>query len=462
MAGESGDLKQVVLSRLKDFVASHFVTESGAPLLLTTYQERFIRDVLEDKNPKGKYVFLACTRVGKTEAAACLGTLVAILNDGEEVTIVAPTHNQAERMFKRVRNYFMSNKALFSLLDLTRGFRRDEINLVNASTLRCLSAGNPESLLGFGATTLIVDEAGSISVDVMKTRVLRMLTAAPARGARPRLILLGTPHVGNFLYEAWTSDEFFKYKVGWKDGVEAGILSRDEVEYARKVMSDEQFRCWYEAEFLNLSGSGLFNLREVALCMSGELLKKAEPGYDYYAGLDIARFGDDETALVICRIPVGATVEEQPVELVWYKTRSKKSISDTVGWVLDICQKWGVKYIAVDEVGLGAGAVDFLRERLGDIVYPVSLVGNERRDVYMTLQSMIENRQLVLPRNDELLLRQFSSFKAEYTSDGRIMIKKTKGMRDDVVDALALCCYLMKRKRSAEGHVEYVGDVIQL
>jgi phage FluMu gp28-like protein len=227
-------------------------------------------------------------------------------------------------------------------------------------------------------------------------------------------------------------------------------------------MSDEQFRCWYEAEFLSLSGSGLFNLREVALCMSGELLKKPEPGYDYYAGLDIARFGDDETALVICRIPVGATVEEQPVELVWYKTRSKKSISDTVGWVLDICQKWGVKYIAVDEVGLGAGAVDFLREKLGDIVYPVSLVGNERRDVYMTLQSMIENRQLVLPKNDELLLRQFSSFKAEYTSDGRIMIKKTKGVRDDVVDALALCCFLMKRKRSAEGHVEYVGDVIQL
>jgi len=463
MAGEEGrKLKDVVLKNLKDFVAEHFVTESGAPLILADYQEQFIRDVLMEKSQSGKYVFLACTRVGKTEAAACLGTLVAILNDGEEVTIVAPLHSQAERMFKRIRNYFMSNKALYSLLDLTRGFRRDEINLVNASTLRCLSAGNPESLLSFGATTLIVDEAGSIPVDVMKTRVLRMLAGAPARGSKPRLILLGTPHVGNFLYEAWSSDDFLKYKVGWKEGVAAGILSKDEVEYARKVMSDELFRCWFEAEFLAMSEGALFNLKDVMLCMAGKVSKKPEPGYDYYAGLDIARFGDDETALVICGIPIGATVEEQPIELVWYKTRGKRSISDTVGWVLDVCKEWNVKSIAIDEVGLGAGAVDFLREKLGDIVYPVSMAGNERRDVYSTLQQLIENKQIVLPKDDELLMRQFSSFKAEYASDGRILIKKTRGMRDDVVDALALCCYMMKRKRGVEGVIEYVGDVIRL
>ena len=455
-------MKDVVLANLKEFVAAHFVTESGSVLNLADYQERFIRDVLTDKSPVGKYVFCACTRIGKTESAACLGTLLAILNDGEEVTIVAPLHSQSERMFKRIRNYFMSNKSLYSLLDLTRGFRRDEINLVNASTLRCLSAGNPESLLSFGATTLIVDEAGSIPVDVMKTRVLRMLAGAPARGSKPRLILLGTPHVGNFLYEAWNSDDFLKYKVGWKDGVEAGILSKDEVEYARKVMSEELFKCWFEAEFLSMSGGGLFNLRDVVLCMAGKMSRKPEAGYDYYAGLDIARFGDDETALVICGIPVGANVEEQPIEMVWYKTRGKRAISDTVGWVLDVCKDWNVRSIAVDEVGLGAGAVDFLREKLGDIVYPVSMVGNERRDVYSTLQQLIENKQIVLPKDDEMLMRQFSSFKAEYASDGRILIKKTRGMRDDVVDALALCCFMMKRKRGVEGTVEYVGDVIRL
>jgi len=801
-------MKDLVINNLKEFVETHFVTETGSSLVLSPYQEKFIYDVLTGKNPLGKYVLVAATRVGKSEAVACLGTLLAILNDGEEVTIVAPLHTQSERLFKRIRNYFMSNKALYSLVDLTRGFRRDEINLVNASMLRCLSAGNPEcyaegtevltvdgwkdikyvvvgekvlcadengnygwfpvkrtvgwkndgyawqiknrdvdllvsenhrfvvlkdgrleikrgheitahdsapkvgkwngvrkeffelpeityetslkqgrvlcrkhalkikmddwlkffgiwlaegsvsgseggtaeielshyhvciaqkdesvrmkiremlkklplkcwyedkagfhilnkqlwsylkqfgnchqkfipreikelckeqlevlldwywmgdgwihkgqrsyftvskqladdvaeiimkcgknarvyarkfkaskirgraisqscgfeirekkrtrfwyypflrkvkyngmmygvevetgilvvrrdgkiaisgnSLLSFGATTLIVDEAGSIPNDVIKTRVLRMLSAAPARGMKPKLILLGTPHVANFLYEAWNSDEFSKYKVGWKEGVEAGILSKDEVEYAKKVMSDDMFRCWFEAEFLMMSEGSLFNLRDVALCMAGRILKKPEGGYDYYAGLDIARFGDDETALVICRLPIGAVVEEQPIEMVWYKTRSKRAISDTIGWVLEVCKEWNVRSIAVEEQGIGSAAVDFLREKLGDIVYPVSMVGNERRDVYSTLQQLIENKQIILPKDDETLMRQFSSFKAEYGSDGRIMIKKSRGMRDDIADALAFCCYLMKHKRGMNGTVEYVGDVIRL
>jgi phage FluMu gp28-like protein len=133
-----------------------------------------------------------------------------------------------------------------------------------------------------------------------------------------------------------------------------------------------------------------------------------------------------------------------------------------VGWVLEAVEKWNLISVAVDETGLGASAVDFLRERLGNIIYPVSMVGNERREVYSTLQSLIENRQIVLPKGDERLLQQFSSFKVEYASDGRILIKKTRGVRDDIVDALALCCFLMTRKRSGGERLEYVGDVIKL
>jgi phage terminase large subunit-like protein len=172
-------IKDVIMENLKDFVEKHFVTESGKPVNLASYQEQFIRDVLEKKSRK--YIMVSATRCGKTEACAVIATLVAILSDGEEISIVAPVFKQAEKMFKRIRNYFLSNKALLSLIDMNKSFRRDEITLFNNSVIRCLSAANPESLLGFGATVLIVDEAGSIPDVVYRTRVLRM-TASSAAG----------------------------------------------------------------------------------------------------------------------------------------------------------------------------------------------------------------------------------------------------------------------------------------
>lgn len=456
--GGSKRLIDLVLRDLRGFVSNYFVNEAGLPVVLTPYQERFIYDVLSGRGKR--FVFLASTRAGKTEATAILGTLRAILFDGEEVVLIAPWYKQVERMFKRIRNYFLSNHSLMRLVDFSRGFRRDEINLRNGSIIRSLSAANPEGLLGHGATFLVVDEVGSIPDDVIKSRILRMLAGARARGKEPVLVLLGTPHKLGFLYEAWNSPEFIKYRVTWREAVDSGIMSADEVEYARRTMSEDEFRVWYEAEFLNIEG-GLFSPNDVLRCMYGSLKHVPEAGFDYFAGLDIARFGDDETALVIVRLPHEATIDEYPVELVWYKTRSKRSISDTVGWVLDVINRWGVRAIAVDEVGLGGGAVDFLREKLGGYVYGIHMTGEARRDVYLNLREMLEEGQLILPKNDDFLKRQFMNYSVTYGSDGKVKIVKGRSGRDDVVDALALACYLVKKHRGGS-LVEYVGDFMKL
>ena len=439
----SGGVREKILANLRQFVEDHFVSEHGVPVKLAPYQEKFIRAVLERKHRK--YIWLASTRVGKTEACAIAATLMAILYDGEEVTIVAPTFKQAERMFKRIRNYFMSNKRLYSLVDFSGSFRRDEITLFDKSVIRCLSAANPESLLGFGASVLIVDEAGSIPDEVFRTRILRMLASAKASGKEPVLILLGTPHVRNHFFDAWMSDDFWKMRTTWKEGVEAGILDEEEVMYAKKRLSENEFKMWYEARFVG-SGKSLFDLDKVKELGVMRRMKEPEDGFDYYAGLDVARLGTDESAFVVVRIPKGVSLGESQIEVVYYSTRSKRPLTDIARWAEQLVERWNVNLLAVDATALGAGVFDYLRERLGGRVVGVKMIGAERRDAYLNLAHLIETDQILLPA-DEKFLAQFESFELSFSSDGVMRLIKNPRMLDDLVDALALACMVLKREK---------------
>ncbi|MEM1759585.1 MAG: hypothetical protein QXU26_02620, partial [Thermofilaceae archaeon] len=113
----------------------------------TRYQAEFIRAVLA-RTGTGRYVLVASTRSGKTTATGMLAVLLALSYENEDVVVVAPTYRQSSILFSTVRNYFLQNQVLFRLLDRRRGFTREMINLINGSTLRMLSSGNPEGLLG--------------------------------------------------------------------------------------------------------------------------------------------------------------------------------------------------------------------------------------------------------------------------------------------------------------------------
>ena len=446
----SDSFREMVLKNLDSFVYEHFHTETGARIKLTPYQKEFIQTVLSKKH--NKYVFLASTRVGKTEACAILATLTAMLYDGEEVTIVAPVYKQAERMFMRIRTYFLSSPRLMRMIAPNKPFRRDEINIVNGSVIRCLSAANSESLLGFGATTLIVDEAGSIDDNVFRTRILRMTASAAARGVQPVVVLIGTPHRMNYFYESWNSPDFLKFRVTWEDGVKNGILKREEVEYAKKVMTQQEFSMWFEAEFVGMDESAFFDIRLVDEAMVGVKEREPKEGYIYYAGLDVARFGADESAFVIVRVPEGVSLDSTVAEMVYMSCRAKRSLTDIAGWAKTLAEKWNVKCVVVDETGLGSGVMDMLSEVLGNKVMGISFAGKERNEVYMNLKRMIEEKKLILLK-DEKLRYQMTSYTYKFSREGSVSILKNPKMQDDVVDALALACYVLAKERGEEWYI---------
>ncbi len=152
-----------------------------------------------------------------------------------------------EGIFERIKEHLTRNGKLKSLV---RRIVQGRVKFKNGSRIYCLTAQNEEELLSYGASVVIVDEAGSFEPRVIKERVLRML--ATERGKKNLLFLIGTPHnMKSYLFEAWNSDDFVKYRITWKDAVKAGIMSKEEVEFARKTLSEDEFAVWYK-----LNGDG--------------------------------------------------------------------------------------------------------------------------------------------------------------------------------------------------------------
>ena len=86
-------LRKQVMDNLDEFVFKYFTLPDGRPLKLTPYQSEFIKAVL--KRNYSKYMYLACTRTGKSEATGVLGVLMGILYPKEEIIVVAPQWSQA-------------------------------------------------------------------------------------------------------------------------------------------------------------------------------------------------------------------------------------------------------------------------------------------------------------------------------------------------------------------------------
>ncbi len=165
-------------------------------------------------------------------------------------------------------------------------------------------------------------------------------------------------------------------------------------------------------------------------------------------GLDVARFGDDQTVSIVRR---GNSV----VDLVSHR---KSDLMHTTGRTLEIARNHNVNTINVDEVGLGSGVVDRIREltRSKEVtgIKPVGVNGstksretekffNLRTQMFDGLRQRFADGEISIP-NDPELISQLASITYIYNSRGQLQIETKQQIRDsgrqspDKADALAL------------------------
>jgi hypothetical protein len=230
------------------------------------------------------------------------------------------------------------------------------------------------------------------------------------------------------------------------------LIGKTWVEEKRKSWG-EQSPLWISkitGEFPDQSSDSLVPLT----ALRNATLKDYEPGKPNELGVDVARFGDDATVIYHRQ---GHTAERKAKVY-------NRDLMHVVGMVVREIIATGATRVKIDDIGLGGGVTDRLRELKaeGKIHRTVEIIGvnvgeapqtNKTDEVFKNLraelnwslrQRFVEGNIRLVGDNDDLL-SQAGQIKYKFTSAGEIQIeakadmkKRTRGVSPDDWDALVL------------------------
>jgi post-segregation antitoxin (ccd killing protein) len=216
----------------------------------------------------------------------------------------------------------------------------------------------------------------------------------------------------------------------------------------------EQFRKWEEdhgedsdffrvrvrGEFPKAAGNQLISSAAVEYAVKNELYEDEYSFQSIIIGCDVARYGDDETVITVRQ---GRKVLEQ----LCYRELDNVQVALKVA---EIYRKYSNATIMVDEIGVGAGVVDYLK----NMNYPVMGVNvgkqadekdkffNVRAEIWYRMKEWVEAGADI--PGDRELCEQLASPEYSYTPKEQIKLEKKEDMKarglssPDRADSLAL------------------------
>lgn len=210
-------------------------------------------------------------------------------------------------------------------------------------------------------------------------------------------------------------------------------------------------------QFPEISDDTLISPRMIKEAQLRDLSEEVKE-YTPQLGVDVARFGDDFTAVYRAR---GGRVR-------YVRTMHKADTVETAEFVNGQMVQYPSEYAYIDTVGVGGGVYDQLRknfkqDRVREFIsseraYDPVRFGNRRAEVYWAVRDMADNGELDLPPQgeDDDLIAQLGSIKWKL-QNGRIYMESKEEMKQrglpspDRADAAVMALI-----RGAE--IRYIGD----
>jgi hypothetical protein len=401
-------------------------------LRMTLYSRQL--EIVEAVRDHERVAVRACNGSGKTAVAA--GSILWWLGGGPGSIVVstATTEAQVRRvLWREVAQRYKPARDLFHGATVTTS----EIMLGADWFAVGLSADQTEAIQGFhGSRVLvIIDEASGVDEAIFEA--VEGLLA----GGETRLLLIGNPlRTSGTFFDAFHSrrDEWHTIAISAYDTpnlsgekvpreLRRRLVSRRWVERLERQGADSNaYRVRVLGEFPSAQDDAVVALENLEKAHAADL----EPGLPFILGVDVARFGSDKTQV--------ALREGNRIRVVL--TMQQRDLMHTAGAISDLARRLSEKSgrrptIVVDDVGLGGGVTDRLRElrefRVVDFNggraasskdYP-----NKRSELWFTLAEVLPLLDLD-PRDDELaadLLAPSYSF----ASDGARVVESKANTR---------------------------------
>lgn len=339
-------------------LAELFKDDYGRPLHLSDGQKQIFETIIK-RFPK-RNIIMCATQYGKSLTVS-LGILIRAVAYPERWAIVAPSERKARIIMNYVIQHLFDSPLFYSQLEISEPLERlkrersknrltfkrgGEIFILSADSRNKQRAG--ESLLGFGAANVVLDESSLIN-DETYAIIKRMLGGH----ADNFFLEIGNPFRRNHFLKTWQSDDYNKIKIDYAQGIKE---ERFTPQFIEEMREQPFFKILYECEFptagqIDEQGwTVILTDQDVEMAMA----KQPEPAGTKRLGVDIGR-GGDYTVFVL-RTDNRAMVLE--------KNRDPDLMSQ-VGRVKRIMEEHQIspKDVFIDDVGVGGGIVDRLKEQ---------------------------------------------------------------------------------------------------
>ncbi len=315
------------------------------------------------------------------------------------------------------------------------------VELPNRARIRIFGADNPDSLRGLYFDGVIMDEVAQMKPEVWE-EIIRPALADRQGWA----VFIGTPKGVNAfynLYEKASKDESGAwvaklYPLDYTMATADPPLSLDEARDVKAESSESVYRQEFLCDF-TADAVGIF----IDFSAVHEAMGRERPFVNtrpLVFGLDVARYGDDRTVLVMRR---GLAVERV---LIW----QGQDLMRTADGTSTAINQYQPRAVFVDVVGLGSGPLDRLRQ-LGHQAIGVNAGARASNpDKFVNLKAEMWNRMrewitegAVLPPREDLRVDLLAP-KYEFDSSGRLKIESKESLKKrglastDIADALAL------------------------
>jgi len=390
--------------------------------------------------------------VGKTAFMSAIILWFLCCRPNPKVVCTAPTRQQLhDVLWAEVAKWLESSK-IKNLLKWTKTkiymIGHEERWFATART-----ATKPENMQGFHEDYMlfIVDEASGVADPIMEA-ILGTLS-----GPENKLLMCGNPtRTSGVFYDSHNRDRA-KYRTHKVDSRDSKRTSRENIQMLidKYGADSDVVRVRVYGEFPKAESDSFIPLELVELAANASVEPK---GDTLHLGVDVARFGDDETV-------IAPRIGMKVFPLHCYR---KQDTMVTAGWVIATGKEMMQRFpqlrrvlIKVDDTGVGGGVTDRLNEviredRLYDwTVVPVNNSGkptsdedehyeNRGTETWATVRDLLQESfsrhmrgeapTIELP-NDDRLIAQLSQRKYRMTSRGKLALERKEDMKKRGLDS---------------------------
>jgi hypothetical protein len=410
-------------------------------------------EILESVRDNKVTVVKSCHAAGKSFVAADACLWYLFNHPGSIVISTAPTDRQVTSILWR------EIRSAHSKAGLPGQCLQQELKIAEDWFAMGFTAPehSSEKFLGWHATHIlvVVDESSGVSDDIFDA-VDSLLTSNESR-----LLLIGNPtsSSGRFYREFSTASRANKISIdafSTPNFVKFGITEQDIIsgEWEAKITGSlpapylvtpgwvtDRLKQWgresllYRSKVLaNFPAAGNNNLIPLAW-IEAAVNRDLPAGAPVQLGVDVARFGKDETVLVLREGSKARILKVLPMS----------DTMSTSGEIIAAMRETGATLAKIDSVGLGAGVYDRLKEQNIPVIEMQSgaaaqdreRYGNCRASWWFELRERFETGDISIP-DDEELVSQLASINYRLDSKGRIFIESKSDMKSspDRGDAL--------------------------